>query len=93
MNSQPRYDRAKNARLTFAYFDPGSGGVIHDSANRDIHRKPATWKPRYPAREKSCLTFPRHLLRPLLVLSAMAFLFWRWISITLDAEVRTFPVR
>jgi hypothetical protein len=30
VNSQPRYDRAKNARLTFAYLDPGSGGVIHD---------------------------------------------------------------
>jgi hypothetical protein len=28
--SQPRYDRAENAGLTFAYFDLGSRRVIHD---------------------------------------------------------------
>jgi hypothetical protein len=34
---------------------------------------------------KSLLPMP-HLLRPLLVLSAIAFLFWRWISITSGAD-------
>jgi hypothetical protein len=34
VNSQPRYDRSKSAGLTFAYFDLGLGGVIHDEQER-----------------------------------------------------------